>query len=471
MHPIDAVLDALFLLAGKMRVRTIDLVIERDPVGIAVGAAASFVERDGVVELVPLPLHVVRACSKRLTDLSERSHVSVGVHGGEIMLPHPADARRFEIRVLLSERPPEDVTEDLRARVARAAAACHRPDTPRLTRGEHDDEATKAVERALDTMLAEGWNKVMLSPGQTKNWTRIVARLRELARVDLEGAGELDYDGIERAYLRVRVSEGVFDPEWGTYDEAWIAMRRLPVPEGTDETQATASLGDELLERVLSAPGDRAVLEVYADWLTQQNDPRGEEILRAAPYGPPDPASWLGSLAGVVEQVALDDTLGAEVVVDAVRALEVDWTRLATERHWRVVRCLWLRSDMPRSHATTLLERAPLTSLRHLVLEDDGFVASASRTPCADRIEKLTLVCRSYNPRLAELERALSRGGFPKLERFSMVFPPREDGRLSVARAPFRYPERSIAVETLHVSADQPLHLLERLRRDAPRRR
>jgi uncharacterized protein (TIGR02996 family) len=67
--------------------------------------------------------------------------------------------------------------------------------------------------------------------------------------------------------------------------EALESLRAIPVSEARAEptravraTRTSAADGAELLERIHAAPEDDAARLVYADWLTERGDPRGELI-------------------------------------------------------------------------------------------------------------------------------------------------------------------------------------------------
>lgn len=64
-------------------------------------------------------------------------------------------------------------------------------------------------------------------------------------------------------------------PEFGN---TIAALRALPV----DESPATPTNGDALLEAIYAAPDDREAIAVYGDWLVQQHDPRSELVLGTA---------------------------------------------------------------------------------------------------------------------------------------------------------------------------------------------
>jgi hypothetical protein len=237
---------------------------------------------------------------------------------------------------------------------------------------------------------------------------------------------------------------------------------RLPRPEGGGDVPRVPSshaLGDELLAGVLE--GRPAALHVYADWLTESGDPRGERLLRSTDADLV--RCWLGAVAELVGAAELDDAMGADVVIERTSDSDTDWERILAERHWRVVRLLWLRGDIPASRALTLLRDAPLSALRHLVLEDDGLITSASRATCASHLETLG-IAGGYGIRLAELDRALGSGAFPKLERCVLVLPPRGDEVIELPREPFRYADRSIALVALHAPTTEPLALARRIR-------
>jgi uncharacterized protein (TIGR02996 family) len=133
---------------------------------------------------------------------------------------------------------------------------------------------------------------------------------------------------------------------------------------------AKTGSGDALLERIYAAPGDLALRAVYADWLQERGDPRGEFIalqLSGAAAGRRRQAEllaehgvrWLGAIAAAcTERVRFANGFASEVAIDVERA-----ATCAGAAEWATVRAVWLGGRRRESVPSTLLGDPALRSL------------------------------------------------------------------------------------------------------------
>jgi|GEM_PF-7059535 len=162
------------------------------------------------------------------------------------------------------------------------------------------------------------------------------------------------------------------------------ALAKMPPPPADDpalsaqlgrmieKIGSTTSSGDELLARIYARPDDDALRAVYADWLVERGEPRGELI--SLQLGPSSEAvrkreaqllgqhgaEWLGPLARVCESYRFERGFLSEARVHPGRALA-----LAAERSWATLRTLWIW-DRDAALPTALLRSPELRGLRVL---------------------------------------------------------------------------------------------------------
>lgn len=153
----------------------------------------------------------------------------------------------------------------------------------------------------------------------------------------------------------------------------------------------------ELLERVLDAPDDVHQRQVYADWLSERGDPRGELILlqlekRTRALTDEEEAresellelhgkAWIGRLANITQYLEFD---AGFLHACAVREIP-EWA--PKERAWRTVRHLGVQRDARR--LPELLQSEHLTGLRSLRVADDYLDVAITWAP--ERLELLTV--------------------------------------------------------------------------------
>jgi uncharacterized protein (TIGR02996 family) len=145
----------------------------------------------------------------------------------------------------------------------------------------------------------------------------------------------------------------------------------------------------ELLQRVLDRPDDEGLRLVYADWLQERGDPRGELIIlqlqkRKAPLTEEESAresalieahvdAWQGKLARITQFVEFE---GGFLHACSLREVPV-WA--SRQREWRTVRHLGVQRDARFLGA--LLESEHLEGLRSLRVSDECMSAVFAHAP------------------------------------------------------------------------------------------
>lgn len=153
----------------------------------------------------------------------------------------------------------------------------------------------------------------------------------------------------------------------------------------------------ELLARVLDAPDDVHQRQVYADWLSERGDPRGELILlqlekrnraltaeeeaRESELLELHGKTWIGRLARITQYLEFD---AGFLHACAVREIP-GWA--PRERAWRTVRHLGVQRDARR--LPELLQSEHLADLRSLRVADDFLDVAITWAP--ERLEVLTV--------------------------------------------------------------------------------
>jgi uncharacterized protein (TIGR02996 family) len=235
----------------------------------------------------------------------------------------------------------------------------------------------------------------LYTPGRLRDALALL-RSPHLTRLNtLRLAGEAAGRGLERARIEACLVDPGCDPS------------AILHAEGLHE------LG--LLRGVLAAPDDDAARLVYADWLTDRDDPRGDSIRRqcaAADSAQDGPAAWAGGLTallfgefpvtfrrGFVEEArltngpsALSDEVPLLAALQPLHRLDVMVVRNGEEaRALEAAACLpWLRwltldgqlhegdpmeMDLPRTYVDWEGRRIPVRSRPHFYLEDPAALA------------------------------------------------------------------------------------------------
>lgn len=147
-----------------------------------------------------------------------------------------------------------------------------------------------------------------------------------------------------------------------------------------------------LVEAIARDPDDEAAWLVWADWLLDHGDPRGERIAQARGKGRLDHLGWLGPLgdAFISGGLEIDWHLGfvrRAVLRKVPAADELDW-RFAVSTLLQLPLSRFAREltvDVPR------FTRAPRARARADVVEALGYVAALPAIPST--LERLTLGC------------------------------------------------------------------------------
>lgn len=193
----------------------------------------------------------------------------------------------------------------------------------RIVRNQHDVRSIAAIEARLAQFEASAVAK-------TESETALAARL---AQTRLMLAGQILVPPAPRDELFARVAERLADPD---------AARAV----------AVAKTAEDFCAEIWARPKDDGPREVFADWLIEQGDPRGElialQIARergaAAPEGikrerkllAEHARTWLGALSPVVKNFVFERGFLARA--------EIMWRRLAerpelmTHPAWATVR-------------------------------------------------------------------------------------------------------------------------------------
>ena len=486
MGDCEELLDALFDVALALGADTMWLGLDRDDHGFSRSGRAEFRADGSVVDLLSMPPDVVRSCTGFLVQLAGVSVGSVAMffvlrqHSGDAELPHPQDVKQGEVCIRLGPSPVEPPTVvDAKHRVVQQLAAVALPAPVKV--GEllvGRDAAERVLLTLFETMLAEDADRAGIYPGviveiesaegkrrvdaqvgfsQLREVVLKVAAMTQSVSWPHEALLSYSHGGAEHS---VRVAIGEDDAEDYAWDEqAWIEFRRVrPVVETPRAAPTTDSIGDQLLASVLAEEGNRAAQLVYADWLSEQGDRRGELLVRHGSFGRRAVLTWLGDIASVVEHAELDATLGAAIVVGD--SSEAQWRQILTERHWQLVRSLWLAPSISSSRALNILSTAQLPALRQLIVSDDRIVASIGRTSCARSIETLGIVHHGYSPHLAELQTAIGANYFPALRRCTVLMPDSGDRVTETSWESFRRRDREVTVNIVRASMERPLALL-----------
>jgi len=179
-----------------------------------------------------------------------------------------------------------------------------------------------------------------------------------------------------------------------------LVAGELP-PRETDDLDAAGEAA--LLRAVRDTPDDDAPRLVYADWLSERGDPRGELIVlqcaRAATGAPPSPCeealldaygrAWLGAIEPCV---ARGGARFARGFLDACRLVVLPWA--ADDPTWATVTALDV-GRAPLGDLHRLLgdgARLPsLVRLRATRLRDRDEVAAVAATPVGRRLRALEI--------------------------------------------------------------------------------
>lgn len=226
-------------------------------------------------------------------------------------------------------------------------------------------------------------------------------------------------------------------PTLSADDEAALEQLEAPHHAARSNAAKRQQSGDELLAAVYANPADASLRAVYADWLSEHGDPRGEFIsLQLGPATPKAEAraralankhwrAWVGPLADWCcrmsgQRSTMPPTFRGGFAwamhVGLAQYNSEDRLRALFERpEWRTVEVLreWPSSWVPLHEA---LAHPNFANVRVLdfFLDDAALTALAALTP-APRIEALQLGARD-----AELE---ALGSFPTLKRLALYGP------------------------------------------------
>lgn len=227
------------------------------------------------------------------------------------------------------------------AALKRVSALAHRGADPRSARalldwvrdppfGVFDLEAAKLVYRPILDALVEAGD-----PGCVPALQELIAEpratgaaVRDVLAQELPGA-------IGR--LRALPVAALDEAE----REAWRTLAGARPAAGSEE-------GEALLAKVLAAPGDDALRLVYADWLQERGDPRGELIVlqvreargeateaerkRSRALLRANKEAWLGDLARVLRGVELErGFLARAELAQNAAATEPAWRKAAAD--------------------------------------------------------------------------------------------------------------------------------------------
>jgi uncharacterized protein (TIGR02996 family) len=247
-----------------------------------------------------------------------------------------------------------------------------------------------------------------------------------------------------------------------------------PAPARAAELDAADEAA--LLAAVLAAPADDAPRLVYADWLTERGDPRGELILlqcaRAATGGAPtareeellarSARAWLGPLEPWVVRGGASFVRG---FLDGCRLRDAPPDLLLVDARWATVTALELhpRIELP-DIARLLAVAAHFPSLRRLRTARPREVeelAPLSATPVGRRLRAVELGLYRFGaalPRVDHFAAWLATGAPPALVRLTFVG---DASIVTLARAPTGAVAASLFVGARERRRDQ---LVEQLR-------
>jgi len=275
----------------------------------------------------------------------------------------------------------------LKARVAAAnqlVAAKNPADLPRLMRLLPDVKIADATELAkqLDVYLpdprylrhvvellrAQPWG----SSTSRGLWSALFAHLAkypdprafdQLATIDLATV-DSDYG---REQMRERIEKL----------RAKLKPQKIADPAGLEPLEAaladSGAQGGDLIETIRANPGDLSVRAIYADWLTERGDPRGELITLQLAQDPTEDqrrrerallaeraAEWLGPIAPALVDgfTTFRNGFLAAARVDLARAL-----KLLDAAEWATLEELWLSVD-EEPFPVTLIDAPALRGLR-----------------------------------------------------------------------------------------------------------
>ncbi len=116
--------------------------------------------------------------------------------------------------------------------------------------------------------------------------------------------------------------------------------------------------GAELLQRILEAPEDQGPRLVYADWLQQMGDPRGEFI-------------------SVQCELSRQEAHEARLDLRGTKLGEAGFEGLLSSRSAKSLEYLGLRNTKLSDRSATLLSKANLPQLRTVNLSDNDFTPEA----------------------------------------------------------------------------------------------
>ncbi len=154
------------------------------------------------------------------------------------------------------------------------------------------------------------------------------ARLRAYFEGIVLGLRRLDADAAEMIYPVDLFPTRAFEDPACTTAEQFAA--RIPVPEetlsadGLDDLTGTAPIAENLeLERAIAEdPTKLDAHLVYADWLTERGDPRGELIACWAPDAPPDAKYRGGQVFAAHKRYFVANLMASDILAEVVR---LDW--------------------------------------------------------------------------------------------------------------------------------------------------
>jgi uncharacterized protein (TIGR02996 family) len=190
------------------------------------------------------------------------------------------------------------------------------------------------------------------------------------------------------------------------------------------QRQTAPNAGEAFLQAVYDDPSSDAPRKVYADWLMQRGDPRGEFIaLQCGPSGAASLArqnelfvqhgtGWLGALEPVVVKSALYDFDRGFLSIARVRLMTAAQIKeIPGARDWALIRRINDESP-PKAHRA-LMARGAFPNVEEI---DNGLVCgvAASMGPCP-RLKRLVLDLTYSKPE--EHLRLAQSGSFPAVRR------------------------------------------------------